>query len=49
MPQEKALRFNIKLPPSHLLDPLPVPLHHRLVQHSLQKGAGLIEVIDLLL
>ena len=49
MPQQEAFRFNVKIPLGHFLYPLPVPFLHRLVQHSLKEGTGLVEVINLLL
>ena len=49
MSQKEAFRFNIKLPLCDFLYSLPVTLLHRLVKHSLQQWASLIEIIDLLL
>ena len=47
--QGKGLRLYIELVPRQVLDPLPVPLQHGLVQHHLEQRAGLVEVVNLLL
>lgn len=49
IPEEKSIRVNVKFELCDLLYPLPVALLHGLVQHPLQEGTELVEVIDLLL
>ena len=49
IPEQEGLWFHVKLASGEFLHPLPVPLLHGWVGHHLQKGTGLVEVINLLL